>query len=233
MRFLEILREAIVPLSDKELWEKGRQDGLRGKADFEFLGVGRNNESQYWAGFDYGKAQSSPRREPRLPVSRLRRIVPPTLKSVISKADLTEIFRMMVAGHSLDGVQAVPPRDVEEALEAIETGLREIAASYSGTLQLYRTIEVENPDQWIRDNLRRSRPLGRYWSRSEDHVMAHDKSECVLFCVDAPGTSVDWPETIILQVDGVESEVRLRPGRPIKLLYTEPVSTSFEPNQFV
>ena len=213
--------------SPSPLWQRGYEDGLnKGEADFEFLGIGRPNEEDYWQGFDYGKSQ---RPQPAKP-TRMPRIQVPANLHGISPDDLNAAYAALLKGHATDNVRNTQSRSSREAVAAIQQALRRLSDQFQdGTIRLYRTIEVRNPEKWVAKNMTTTRSLGIYWSSNENYVMQHAENECVLFAVDAPVAAIDWPDTILLTIDGVEDEVRLRPGAAITLSYVEPQDWEFTP----
>jgi len=225
----ETLGEAIEPMSDKDIWQRGYEDGLKGEADWAWVGMGRPNEEVYFQGYKHGKEerpQAKPTRQamPRIPI--------PTNLKGIKRSDLNAAYTMLVAGHATDNVQNIARRDPEDAVEAITDALANLSERFvNGTITLYRTIRDDDPDGWVKRHMRSTQRLGRFWSSDETMVMAHADEERVLFCVDAPVAAVDWPETIVLTVDGVEAEIRLRDGAAVTLQYVEPAAYEFEPQK--
>ena len=189
------------------------------------LEVLRYNEEPYWRGYNYGKSK-----RPVKPIRMPRIRIPAQLRG-ISRTDIREAFDALVAGHSTDGVQKVPPRKPADAATEIVEALETLGRNYiNGSLTLFRTIAVENPEQWVVENMTKIQHLGRYWSLDENYIMHHADNEKVLFCIEATVVAVDWPATIVLTVDGVEDEVRLLEGAAVLLRYVEPAHYEFKPN---
>ncbi len=154
---------------------------------------------------------------------RLRAVVPTKLAAVVPDSDLLDAYHTLRHGHALDKVRYIEPRSRVESIEAIEAGLTTLAREVqSGVLSIYRTVETSDPEAWVNGNLSSPISLGIYWSFSENYVMAHAENERVLFYAQVEPSAVNWAETIVLSVDGVEDECRLRPGAPIRLIYSEP-----------
>lgn len=153
----------------------------------------------------------------------LRGIIPQKLSLFITDVDLLEIYRILRNGHSMDGVRNIPPRNHAVTIEDISTALDTLQSEVqSGTLSIYRSIQVDDPEYWVDNQLSKSTSLGIYWSFTEEYVIQHEYSERVLFYAQVEPSSVDWIKTTILTIDGVEQECRLHPGSPIKLVYSEP-----------
>jgi hypothetical protein len=221
---------------DEAVAKKGYADGLKGKADFEWLGVRRPNEDLYWSNFDWAKTKIAQQKPAKAPPARLlkslRRAIPSTLAG-ISEADVLASYQTLVAGHALDGVTTRPSRTSADALAAIGATLSNLVRHFdNGSIMLYRTIQIDDPKTWVRENLSKSITLGIHWSYSEEYVIAHHESERVLLCAVAPIAAVDWPVTIVLNTDGMEDEIRLKAGAVIKLLWSEPEANSLVARQF-
>ena len=215
----------LIESQEEKLWQKGHDDGLTGQADFEFLNT-VSNERPYWSGFDYAKSKK--------PLPKMPRIAVPSNLKGITRNDLNAAYSMLMAGHALDKVKDTPPRERDEAVEEINRALAELSHKFvNGTIILYRTIQDDDPTGWVKAKMTTSQHLGRFWSSNEEFVMQHANHERVLFCVEAHIAAVDWPETIVLTIDGVEEEIRLKDGADIKLSYVKPSPIKPEPNQFV
>ena len=134
---------------------------------------------------------------------------------------------MLLTGHGLDNVRTIEAKEPEEAIEAMSDALQVLAREFqNGTIRLYRTIRVDDPQGFVDSELNEPQPLGIFYSRNEEFVQGYEDDERVLFCVEAPVGSIDWVETICLTVDGVEDEVRLVAGKPVALHYVEPSPSS-------
>lgn len=224
---LSIRLDEAVDNVEYTLYKRGEADGLTGPPDAEIFALPRAQEDAYFRGYRYGKeqrelikARSAKVRLPTLPVN---------LKG-IKRSDLKAAYETLIMGHSTDEVRETAAREPAEAIKAMTDALANLSAQFSdGTITLYRTIQMNNPKAWVLSRMTMTQRLGRYWSFNENYVIAHAESERVLFCVNAPVMAVDWPETIVLTVDGLEDEVRLREGAAVTLQYVEPAPYNFRP----
>lgn len=175
---------------------------------------------------------------------RLLRLVPVKLTGKVPVAALEEAFQAFCEGHAADHVQEIPPRRPAEALIAIQEGLEQLAREFQyGTFCLYRGVTV--PKQWLQNLTRRGNHLGVYWTWDEQMTMGdlgYDDDDDdnggrgnyrhVVLCIDAPPESIEWAQTILKTVDGVEREVVLEHGAPVQLRYTSDVTLKVAKEQF-
>ena len=159
-----------------------------------------------------------------------RIIIPNNLKN-ISRNDLKEVYTILRNGHAMDGVIEISPRKGNEIFDEVNKALEKLSRAFNrgNEIILYRTIEINNPKEWIIENMKDSQHLGKYWTYTEHYTQSHENF--VLFCIVATTENVDWVETIILAIDGVEDEIRLIPNSAITLRYVEPYDINFEPEQ--
>ena len=161
-------------------------------------------------------------REPIPSIRRIRSIVPIKL-AAIPDDDLILTFQALRNGHATDNIKNHPLRSRVDALDAMAESLNILADEcQSNGFGIYRTIEVDDPVKWVRENLIKTTRLGIYWSFNEEYTVAHAEDTRVLFYAHADISAIDWSSTILLNVDGVESEVRLRQGAEIKLIWVDP-----------
>lgn len=139
----------------------------------------------------------------------LASVVPPKLAGKIPPGELSEAYAILLRGHSLDNVQTIEPREPDEAMEAIAEALTTLARQFdSGSFSIYRAIEA---DMSIVSEMKEPTSLGIFWSFSEAYTAVGNIS----IEANAKPESVNWAETIVLNVDGVENEIRLNKGSPI------------------
>lgn len=212
-------------MSEYAVWQRGHEDGQRGKADPTFLGQNNPYEQAYFRGFREGEWTANPpkpRKPAKLNTKAMKALVPAKLAAIPLNA-LKDAYEILLTGHCLDNVRTIDAKDPEDAMEAIRDALQLLAREFQdGSIRLYRTISIDNRQEWVDEELSIPRSLGIFYSRNEEFVQELETENRVLFCIYAPIASVDWAETICLTVDGVEDEVRLVAGKPVKLDYVEP-----------
>ena len=160
------------------------------------------------------------------------RIIIPNNLSNISRNDLKEIYFILRNGHAMDDIEDINPRrDKYEIFDIINNALEKLSRVFNqnNEIIIYRTIGVDNPQEWIIENMKWSQHLGVYWTYTEELTQSHENS--VLFCAVATTKNVNWVETIILAIDGMEDEIRLIPNSSITLRYVEPCPYDFNPEQ--
>ncbi len=95
-------------------------------------------------------------------------------------------------------------------------------------LIVYRGLQVDNPDKWIKENIREAgRDLGVYWTNifevainqnGPDGGYGRGVDANVVMVAEADNDAVDWYCTAAMQtVDSEEPEIRLIKGAQIKL----------------
>lgn len=205
----------------RAMWQQGLDDYVANRApDWDYLdSLPQQDRTFYINGYKHKQTVTPKKRG--IPIKQIRASLPAKL-AAISDKDLKAAYQMLRNGHSLDNVQTIEPRDDEEAFDDLVDTLQELARHVQdGVIGLYRTIAVEDPESFV-SSLTKPTRLGIYWSLSEHYTMSHEDEQRVLFSVDAPIESINWPETIVLTIDGVEGEVRLKEKHSVRLNYTEP-----------
>jgi hypothetical protein len=230
MRYHEIIRETrLTEAADYDeyaLYKRGEADGLKGPADSKIFELPRDHQDAYFRGYDRAVED---RKLTKAQSVKVRIAIPAILKG-IKRSALNAAYVMLVQGHATDNVRKIEQRDHAEAVQAITDALNALASQFTnGTIILYRTIQTDDAKAWVLAHMSKTQRLGRFWSSNENFVMAHAEAERVMFCVNAPVAAIDWPETIVLTVDGVEDEVRLREGAFVRLQYVEPAPYEFKP----
>ena len=154
-------------------------------------------------------------------LKRLHNIVPKNLIGIPNES-LLDAFQILREGHSLDHVIDNPSRRRIEALLVIQESLQKLAHEFQdGSIGIFRTIEVNDPNIWVQQ-LSKSISLGIYWTYTKHYVQSHEDHQRVLFYARASISTINWIDTIVLNANGVEDEIRLIQGKEIKLMYTEP-----------